>query len=143
MEKGSLSILAVSAAMLSACGGTASNLPEDDVRYGFEAKLLVVTATPQPGRRVDFTLDLKSTGNIAVECDVIMRILAVSNGEEIYTQRWERVMFQPNSPWNLSNGFLPATDVETTYNVSIEVRRHATGDLLFSDADASQLIFAN
>jgi hypothetical protein len=101
----------------------------------------VVTASPQPGRYVDFIVEVNSTGNIAVECDVIMRVLSVSSGEEIYAQRWDRVMFQPDSPWNLSNGFLPATDVEASYKLSVEVRRHATGDLLYANGEVSRLTF--
>lgn len=141
MEKG-LPILAAAAAMLSACGsGTASSIPRDASTYGFEASVEVATATPTPGRRVDFVVGLTSVGNVPVECDVIMRIVNVSGSDEIYSQRWESVKFMPDAPWNLQNGFLPATDVERTYRVSIEVRRHGSGELLYENGEVSRLIF--
>jgi hypothetical protein len=139
MGKGSV-ILAVSAALLQACGGVAGNIPADFVTYGFEASVEVATAQPVPGRRVDFIVAVTSIGNVPVECDVTLRVVS-EKGEEIYAQRGESVKFMPDSPWNLQNGFLPATDVEKSYKLSVEVRRHANGELLYENAEVSRLEF--
>ena len=85
-------------------------------------------------------VEVRSTGNTTVNCDVVLRVVS-EKGEEIYSQRWEDVRFEPDSPWNLSNGFLPATDVEKTYKLSVEVRRHGTGELLYADGEVSRLTF--
>ncbi len=140
MRKGSLAIVVVSAAVLSACGGSAGALPGDGLTYGFEASVQVATAEPTPGRRVDFVVEVTSTGNVPVECDVIMSVVS-EKGDEIYRQKWQRVKFDPNSPWNLQNGFLPATDVEKTYKLSVEVRRSSDGELLYSNREVSRLVF--
>src|SRR5689334_10478720 len=116
MRRGLL-ILAVVAAMLSACGGTAGTLPQDVITYGFEASVEVSTTTPTPGRRVDFVVVVESVGNVPVECDVVFRVVS-DTGDEIYRQRWESVKFMPDAPWNLQNGFLAATDVEKSYRLS-------------------------
>lgn len=139
MREGLL-IFGMSAAMLSACGGTAGSVPADFQTFGFEASVEVATAAPQPGRRVDLVVEVRSTGNTTVNCDVVLRVVS-EKGEEIYSQRWEDVRFEPDSPWNLSNGFLPATDVEKTYKLSVEVRRHGTGELLYADGEVSRLTF--
>ncbi len=140
MKKGHV-ILAGVAALLSACGsGSVSNLPKDFITYGFEADVEVATAMPTPGRRVDFVVAVTSIGNVPVEGDVTLRVVSDS-GSEIYTQRWEKVMFQPESPWNLQNGFLAATDVEPSYRLSVEVRRHSTGELLYANDEVSRLEF--
>lgn len=141
LQKG-FPILAVTvAALLSACGsGTAGNIPSDFITYGFEASVEVATPMPVPGRRVDFIVELKSIGNVPVECDVTLRVVSDTN-DEIYTQRWEGVKFMPASPWNLQNGFLPATDVERSYRLSVEVRRRSNGELLFADDEVSRLEF--
>lgn len=133
-------ILAVTAAMSSACGGTAGSIPADYITYGFEASIEVVTQAPQPGRRVDFVVEVNSVGNVPVECDVTLRVISDA-GEEIYAQRWEGVRFMPDSPWNLQNGFLPATDVEKSYRLSVEVRRHSNGELLYENREVSRLEF--
>ena len=139
MRKGP-AILASVAAMLSACGGTAGNIPSDFITYGFEASVEVVTPTPVPGRRVDFIVAVNSVGNVPVDCDVTLRVIS-DTGDEIYAQRWESVRFMPDSPWNLQNGFLPATDVEKSYRLSVEVRRHSTGELLYANDEVSRLEF--
>lgn len=139
MGKGSV-IVAVAAAMLSACGGTAGSIPADYVTYGFEASVEIATVKPVPGRRVDLIVAVTSVGNVPVECDVILRVVSDS-GAEIYNQRWESVKFMPESPWNLQNGFLAATDVEKSYKLSVEVRRHSTGELLYGNAEVSRLEF--
>lgn len=126
--------------MLSACGGTVGNIPADFITYGFEASVEVATPTPQPGRRVDFIVAVTSVGNVPVECDVTLRVVS-DTGDEIYQQRWESVKFMPDSPWNLQNGFLPATDVEKSYRLSVEVRRHKTGELLYANDEVSRLEF--
>lgn len=140
MGKGSLAIIAVAAALLPACGGTAGSLPNDGNTYGFEASIEVATAQPVPGRRVDFVVEVTSVGNTPVECDVILRVVS-DKGDEIYRQRWEGVKFDPKSPWNLQNGFLPATDVEKSYKLSIEVRRTDNGELLYSNGEVRRLEF--
>ncbi|MBL8951006.1 MAG: hypothetical protein JNK82_09535 [Myxococcaceae bacterium] len=139
MNKGNLAIVAVAAAMLSACGSAG---PEEiPVTYGFLADVDIATAQPTPGRRVDFVVEVRSTGNVPVMCDVIMSVVS-DKGVEIYRQKWEDVKFEPASPWNLQNGFLPATDVEKSYKLSVEVRRSTTGELLFSDGEVSRLEFS-
>jgi len=138
MGKGSLAIVVVAAAMLPACGG--QPLPTDEITYGFKASVEVATVKPTPGRRVDFVVEVRSTGNVPVECDVILSVVS-DTGEEIYRQRWEDVKFMPDSPWNLQNGFLPATDVEKSYKLSVEVRRSDDGELLYSNGEVSRLEF--
>ena len=135
-----LHILAVASALASACGGTASSLPEDFITYGFQASIEVATLQPTPGRRVDLIVAVTSTGNVPVECDVTLRVVS-DTGVEIYTQKWESVKFMPESPWNLQNGFLPATDVEKSYKLSVEVRRHKNGELLYQNAEVGRLTF--
>jgi hypothetical protein len=126
---------------LCACGGgVAGKLPQDDITYGFQASVEVQTPTPTPGRRVDLVLAVTSIGNVPVECDVTLRVVSMT-GTEIYSQRWESVKFQPEAPWNLQNGFLPATDVEKTYKLSVEVRRHTNGELLYDNPDVARLDF--
>ena len=140
MRKGSLAILAVVAAMLPACGGTAGNIPADFITYGFEASIEVATQEPTPGRRVDLVVAVTSVGNVPVECDVTLRVVS-DGGSEIYAQRWEAVKFMPDAPWNLQNGFLPATDVEASYKLSVEVRRSSNGELLYVNEEVSRLDF--
>lgn len=143
MLREGFAIVAVSAALLSAsaCGsGTAGSVPADFVTYGFEASVEVATAKPVPGRRVEFIVAVTSVGNVPVECDVTLRVISNTN-QQIYQQRWENVKFMPDSPWNLQNGFLPATDVEDSYRLSVEVRRHGTGELLYANDEVNRLEF--
>jgi hypothetical protein len=130
----------VAAGLLSACGGTASSLPGDDVTYGFQASVQVATPMPVPGRRVDFIVDVTSIGNVPVECDVTLSVVSLT-GKQIYSQSWDSVKFMPDSPWNLQNGFLPATDVDKIYKLSVDVRRHTNGELLYQNDDSGRLDF--
>src|SRR5258707_947244 len=91
-----LLIFAVTAAMLPACGGTAGSLPTDDLTYGFQASIEVATAQPVPGRRVDLIVAVTSIGNVPVDCDVTLRVVSPTTGDEIYAQRWESVRFMPS-----------------------------------------------
>jgi hypothetical protein len=140
MGKG-LVIIAALGGMLSACGGDAGTVPGDYLTYGFTSSAQVATTDPTPGRRVDFTIAVTSTGNTPVHCDVVLHIVG-DDGTDIYDQRWDNVLFMPQNQWDLSNGFLAATDVKSTYHLQIEVRRHDTGELLEENTNAGTLIFS-
>jgi hypothetical protein len=138
-----LAIIAIAAAgLLTACGGQAGGLPLDYVTYGFEARVDVATTDPTPGRRVDLTVAVTSIGNAPVHCDVVLHVVA-DDGQDIYDQRWDNVLFMPQAQWDLSNGFLPATDVQKTYHLQVEVRRHDTGELMEQNLMAGTLTFPN
>jgi hypothetical protein len=139
MLKG-LSIIFAAATGVCACGGLASALPEDTVpTYAFKASFEVATAMPEPGRRVDYVVNVTSMSSEDVLCDVILH---VGNGsDEIHTQRWDSVHFVPDNPWDLQSSFVAATDVKKSYDVSVEVRSHDTGTLLYENAKTSELVF--
>jgi hypothetical protein len=137
--KGTLIIVFV-AAMFLGCGGSAGTLPQDGAVYGFQASLDLPSATNVPGRRVSYTLQLLNTGNTAVTCDVIMRVVS-DDGEELSSQKWQEVRIMPSEEWLLQNSFLPATDAQPSYKVSVEVRRHDTGELLYADPEVTRINF--
>jgi hypothetical protein len=140
MGKGLL-IVGALAGMLSACGGDVGTIPEDYVTYGFTASVAIATPDPTPGRQVSFTVAVTSVGNTPVHCDVILHVVSDGSGGDIYDQRWDNVLFQPQAQWDLTNGFLPATDVKSTYHLEVEVRRHDTGELLEDNKQAGTLTF--
>jgi hypothetical protein len=139
MGKGLL-IIAACAGLLTACGGEAGTIPADYLTYGFTSTVDVATMNPVPGRPVDFTIAVTSTGNTPIHCDVILHVVS-DTGQDIYDQRWDDVLFMPQDQWDLSNGFLPATDVQKTYHLEVEVRRHDTGELMQDNKDAGTLVF--
>ncbi len=139
MGKGLL-IIVLAAGVLPACGGEIGNIPADFSTYSFQASAQVMTTDPEPGRRVDFNVAITSTGNTPVHCDVTLNVVA-PDGSQIYTQQWADVLFEPNNEWNLSNGFLPATDVEKTYSFEILVRRHDDGALMLDAQNVTSLTF--
>ena len=135
-------IVAAAAALLCACAGEAGSIPDDFVTYGFQASVEVATQRPEPGRRVDLIVDVRSTGNTPVNCDVMLKVVSAAADQEIYRQQWQDVKFMPDAPWNLSNGFLPPTDATGAYKLSVEVRRHTTGELMYLNSEVSQLVFS-
>jgi hypothetical protein len=141
MGKGLL-IIVLAAGVLPACGGDIGNIPADFSTYSFQASGEIMTADPQPGRLVDFNVAITSTGNTPVHCDVTLNVVAPDESQ-IYTQQWADVLFEPNNQWNLSNGFLPATDVEKSYSFEILVRRHDDGELMLDNKSVASLNFAN
>jgi hypothetical protein len=135
-------IIAAAMAVLPACGGPIDTNPQDYYTYGFKSEVQVATLNPAPGHRVDFTVAVTSTGNTPVHCDVILHVVS-HEGEEIFTQRWDDMLFMPQAQWDMSNGFLPSTDVPAqSYKLQLEVRRHDTGELLQQNFDAGELDLA-
>jgi hypothetical protein len=141
MGKGLLLFVAL-ALGLTGCDGTAGPLPADYETYGFKASVQVATLDPRPGQSVELNVALQSVGNTPVRGDVVLHVVS-EGGTSIDQQQWDDVLFMPRDEWNLNNGFLAATDVEKTYRLAVEVRRHDTGELLVDAPDAGTLTFSS
>lgn len=132
--------LALTAALvLTGCYGEAGVAVEPDV-IAFQSSLRVSPDAPVRGKRVDLSLDLTSASNITLKSTVHIAV----RGDEglIYEYQWSDILIHPREGWNLSQGFLPSTDVKLTpHTIAIEVRSQETGELLYENPAIAKISF--
>jgi len=133
MAKGWL--LAALVMTTSGCLGTASDLPDEQVRYDFGTTVSVLTTSPSPGRRLNFNLEITSHSDVMVTVDILIRVYN-PDGKIIHTDPWNEVVFHPEEIWNLTQGFVTATDDVGPLRLEILVLDHTTGEELWSQPDA-------
>ncbi|MBX7099608.1 MAG: hypothetical protein K1X89_17965 [Myxococcaceae bacterium] len=128
-------------AMLTACGGgTAGEVAAPEV-IDFKAAVEVSPTQPVAGRRVSFTLELKSGCNKRQETDIVLRVESQDGTRVMYQETWDAVDFDPAEVWNLTQGFVADTDPgKQTWRVRIVVKDHGTG-LVLHEEDAARVNF--
>ena len=124
--------------VLTGCaGGEAGALPDDFVTYKFDATVAVNPTQVEANKRVSFTLEVTSSSNRDVKCDVVLKVVS-ADGETMYESKWDDVLFHEHEVWNLTQGFLPDSNAgKKAWTVQIVVKDHATGEVLYDKAAAT------
>lgn len=127
-------------ATLLGCGGQIGALPKDNAVKVFEASVVVMPAQPVAGQRVTFDIEVVSDSNLPVLADVELRVLD-EQSKPTYQQLWRDVVFNPDDTWNLTEGYLPDTNLRAEHKVEITVREKSSGAVLFRDDTLATLDF--
>ncbi|MBS1149268.1 MAG: hypothetical protein H6Q89_966 [Myxococcaceae bacterium] len=122
---------------LTGCRGQAGELPEEVITYSFDAKVAVNPTMLQTNKRVSFNLEVTSASNRTVKTDIVLKVVS-KDGETAYESIWNDVLFHENEVWNLTQGFLPASDAaRKPWSVTILVRNQETQEVLFNQSIAT------
>lgn len=127
-------LVAVTVVALSGCLGTASELPEDGAHYDFDTTISVLTAQPQAGRQLSFNLEISSHSDTLVTVDILLRVLNPDD-KIIHTETWSAVVFHPEEIWNLTQGFITASDDRGPLRIEVLVLDHETGEELWRERE--------
>lgn len=118
---------------LSACGGEISDLPGPIT--GFDA---LVSATPdkvQPGQWVRFELQMKSRFKTPVVVNLALRLVEDATNKVVFIQRWEKVHFEADEVYNITQNYLSATDTgRTPHRVELEATSVDTGEVVWTES---------
>lgn len=138
MRRGLFSI-AVALALVG-CGGEIGELPQP--LTGFDA---AVNATPykvQPGQWVRFELQMKSRFKTPVEVNLALRLVEDATNKVVFTQRWEKVHFEADEVYNITQNYLSATDTgRTAHRVELEATAVDTGEVVWTQSAATFIEF--
>ncbi len=132
-------LLIIASLGLSACVGQVGSLPADLVSYEWAATVQVTPDAPVAGRHVSLNVELTSHSNVTVVTDVVFRMVR-DDGRVVHEEKWSQVKFHPEEVWNLTQGFVPATDDNGHLRVEVVVYEHETGAELWRNAEAAAVV---
>lgn len=124
---------------LAGCMGEASALPEELAIYTFGAAVKVNPTTPVAGRTMMLNVEITSHSNVYVTTDVVMRVLR-ADGSLVVERVFEKVSFNPEEIWNLTQSVLPGSDDLGALHVEVVVRKHETGEELWRTPEPTNFV---
>lgn len=112
-------------------GGVVGTLPSDiPPTYSFNAQAVVSPAVPEPGRRTQVALEVRSASSAPLTVDIEVRVY--SGSKLAYEQKWADVPTRPEEVLDVRQDFLPASDAKEKFTTDIRVTSHEDGAALFS-----------
>ena len=133
-------LLAAVLIAVTGCQGEVTELDSDRVTWNFAASVQVNPSQPVAGRNVSLNIELTSHSKTEVLADVWVRVIR-GGTKLVYEESFRGVKLVPEEIWNLSQGFLPATDDGgAPLDIEILVRDHETGEILWSAPHAGAFV---
>lgn len=131
----------IAALGLLGCGAEIGHLP-DDKGYGFEAQVNATPERVQPGQWVKFEVQLRSASNRPVDVALTLRLVEDLTGKVVFIQSWEGLHFELGEVYKITQNYLTATDTARAgHHVELEARETETGEVVWSNQDATRLEF--
>jgi hypothetical protein len=121
---------------LAGCLGQVDGVDAQGTSFAWLSRITVTPDAPTAGRHVSMDLHLTSKCTDPVHTDVALRVVH-SSGRVLYVQTWVDVFFHPEEVWDLSQGFLPASDDRGTATIWVTVVNHDSGAVLWQDSSSS------
>ena len=102
----------------------------------FASQITLTPDAPTAGRHVSVSLSLTSHCETSLDTDVDIRVIHAS-GRVLFEQTWSALLFHPEEVWDLTQGFLPATDDRGQATIWVTLTDHASGKVLWEDHSAT------